>query len=389
MLIISFDAVGDDEFDRLMEHPAFSSFSKQAAIFRGVPPIFVSNTYPIHASIVTGAVPAIHGVISNTERFPVKYPKWNSGENNIRVKALWQAAAEKGIETAAVFWPVTAFSKSVRYNIPEVLPVPGQSQIITSLMAGSKWLQFKMLLRHGKLLEGTTQPSRDDFAAACMADILRENKPGLALMHLTAYDSICHKNGKGSGALIPALESLDRNLARLLEAAGDDRDVMIFTDHSQVNVHTSVEPNDVLVKAGLLCREGDAYVPGESGCYIECCGGSSFFHAGSLSSDRVGAVKESVGKSEGFRRYLTPEELHDAGYGDVAFGFCALPGYSYVAFLPGHKADHGYPPDMPEYDVFYMARGFGLRPGSFTRGGSLLDIAPLAAKRLGVSLLTA
>jgi len=386
MLIISFDAVGDDEFSRLMQYPAFSAFSKQAAVYRGVPTVFVSNTYPIHASIVTGVNPDVHGLISNTERFPAKHPVWNSREDCIAVKTIWQAAAEKGMKIAAVFWPVTAYSKTIRYNIPEVLSRPGENQILTSLKAGSRLLQLFLVLRYWKLLRGISQPSRDNFATACMARILRKRKPGLALMHLTAYDSICHEHGKGSDALLPAIESLDRNLAILLEAAGDDRDVMILTDHSQINVHTSLQPNDILIKEGLMDRNADEYIPGDSNCYIECCGGSAFFHAGRLPQNRIDGIYAIIEKSEGFRRFLSDDEMSCSGYGDAAFGFCALPGYSYVAFGPGHTAEHGYPPDTPDYKVFYMARGFGLRPGSTTDGGSLLDIAPLAAKRLGLTL---
>ena len=385
MLIISFDAVGDDEFERLMEFPAFSAFSRQAAVYRGVPTLFVSNTYAIHTSVATGVLPNIHGVISNTEHFPVRHPEWNSREALIRSKTLWQAAAEKGIKTAAVFWPVTAFSKTIRYNIPEVLARPGKNQIITSLKAGNKWLQTKMVLRHYKMYTGIHQPVLDNFATVCMADIIREFKPGLAMIHLTAYDSLCHEFGKRSDALKTALESLDKNLARLLDAEQDDSDVLIFTDHSQINIHTSLEPNEILVKKGLLRRGNDAYSPGESGCFIECCGGSAFLHAGNLQPGRIAELRDSIEQSEGFDRFLTDREMFESGYENVAFGFCAEPGYSYVPYKPGHKAEHGYPADTPDYRVFYMARGFGLEPGSVKQGGSLLDIAPLAARRLGLS----
>ena len=384
MLIISFDAVGDREFEQLMEYPAFSVFSGQAAVYRDVPTLFVSNTYPIHTSIATGVMPVKHGIIANTKPFPAKFPIWNVNESGIRAETIWQAAAKRGIETAAVFWPVTALSKTIRYNIPEVLARPGKSQIITSLKAGSKRLQLEMLIRHGKILSGINQPNIDNFATACMTDILRKYKPGLALIHLTAYDSLCHKHGKGSPVLKTAYESLDKNLARLLEAAGESEDVIIFSDHSQINLHTEILPNEILERAGLISREGDDWRLGESGCYIECCSGCAFFHAGQLPECSIEEIRINIEQSEGFRRFLTSEEMHNAGYQNAAFGFCAETGYCYEAFLNGNKADHGYPPDTPDYNVFYMVRGAGLPKGSVTRGGSLLDIAPLVASRLGL-----
>ena len=386
MLIISFDAVGDNEYTRLMEYPAFSSFAKQAAVFHGVHTLCPSNTYPVHTSIVTGVLPNVHGLVSNTQPFPTRHPVWNNKEEAIRVKTLWQAAAERGIETAAVFWPVTGYSKTIRYNIPEMMPRPGKSHLLTMIMAGSKRLLAKEFLLHGRLLDGISQPNRDNFAAACMKDILQKRKPGLALVHFTVYDTLCHTNGRGSETLNIAFETLDRNLALLLEAVGEDRDVIVLSDHSQIDVHTTLEPNGILVRAGLMSKKNETWIPGESGCFIECCGGTAFFHAENLPEDRVMQVRRHIEQSEGFRRFLTSEEILDSGYDGVAFGFCAQAWYSYTAFAPGHKAEHGYPPDIPDYEIFYMVRGAGQTPGGQMQGGSLLDIAPLVAKSLGIKM---
>ena len=393
MLIISFDAVGSNEFERLVQYPTIAALRKQSALFLDVESVFPSSTYPVHTSVITGVAPGVHGVASNTEPFPSTNPIWNSNERDIRAQTLWQAAALHGIDTAAVLWPVTAHSKTIRYNIPEVRARPGKSQLLTSLAAGSAALQFKMYLRHRKLLDGIRQPNLDNFTTSCMVDILRENNPGLALVHLTAYDAFCHEYSKESERMGEACESLDRSLAALLGVAGSDRDVIVFSDHSQLSVHTPCDPNSALVEAGLLGRRGGGeYHMGPDGCFIECCGGSAFFHAGRLSASRIAEWRDRIGQSEGFRRFLTDAEMHNAGYGGAersdaaqsgaAFGFCAKIGYSYETHMSDIKSNHGYPLDMPDYTVFYMARGSGFTPGSVIRGGSLLDIAPLAARMM-------
>ena len=387
MLIISYDAVGDDGFGNLMEYPAFSAFAEQSAVYRGVPSLFLSNTYPIHVSIVTGVTPGVHGVITNTAPSPSPHPAWNSGESAIRARTLWQAAARRGIKTAAVFWPVTARSKSIRYNIPEVIAPPGKNQLVTSLKAGSKLLQLKLFIRHHKQLSGIRQPAVDTFATSCMADILRKYRPDLALIHLTAYDMLCHEEGKDGASIKTAYESLDRSLAILLEAAGADRDVILFSDHGQFDVHTVVDPNGMLAEAGLIKMIDGAYITGEHGCFIDCCGGSAFFCRGNLPDARMDAIKAAIARSDGFRRFLTPEEMEESGWAgsSVPFGFCAKTGYCYGIPGAAYKANHGYPLDMPDYNVFYLTRGRGIQPGCKT-GGSLLDIAPFAADRLGITL---
>jgi hypothetical protein len=370
MLIISFDALSDSEYDRLLQYPAFNAFSRQAAVFREVSTVFLSNTYPVHTSVATGVRPNVHGITSNTEPFPSLHPLWNCDESLIKAKTIWQAAAEKGIDVAAVLWPVTGWSKTIRYNIPEVLARPGKSQLWTNLRAGSFMLQLKLFLRHRRLLDGVKQPNLDYFSASCMADILREKNPGLALVHLTAYDALCHQYGRDDRLLEMAFQALDKNLSLLLEAAGE-RDVILFSDHSQLNVHTVIDPNLML---------------GETGCFVECCGGSAFFHGGGLDSVRIDGIKAKIGRSDGFRRYLTPEEVEESGIEGAAFGFCAQKGYCYEAFTEKKAANHGYPLDMPDYKVFYMVKGCDFEAGEQAKGGSLLDIAPLVAKRLGLQL---
>jgi len=389
MLIISFDAVGDSEYERLLAYPAFSALSERSAAYRNIPSIFPTNTYPAHVSIATGALPREHGVYANMSPFPSRRASWNSSERNIRKTTLWQAAKRHGVDTAVVFWPVTAFSRSIRYNIPEVIAPQGKNQIITSLKAGSKLTQIKLVWRYGKLLAGIEQPSIDNFAAACMADILRNKNPGLALIHLTAYDSLCHKSGKNGELIETAYESLDRNLGALLDAAGPDRDIILFSDHSQIDVHTIADHNKMLCGSGLIEKTADGYAPGAHNCFFENCGGTAFFHRGSLPSGQADDIRKYIESGDDFRRLLTGDELTDAGWGgpDKGFGFCAKAGFCYGLYEPGSmKANHGYPLDMPDYTVFYMVRGCGLEPGVSSGTGGLRDITALAARSLGIKM---
>jgi predicted AlkP superfamily pyrophosphatase or phosphodiesterase len=352
-------------FERLMQYPAAAAFAGSAAVFRGVESVFVSNTYPIHCSVATGVTPEHHGLTANTQPEPLRRQVWNDREAQIRAETLWQTARRRGLSVASVLWPVTAGSKSIRWNVPEVIAPPGKSQILTSLRAGGKALQLRLFLRYGKLLDGVNQPALDNFSALCMADILRRHKPGLALIHLTAFDTLCHGYGTESPESEAGLAALDRNLSVLLDAAGT-RDVLVFSDHSQCDVHTVLTPNRLLP-------------PGPG--YAECCGGTAFFHPCGLDDPEVERRRELFAASEGFGRFLTESELKTSGYRHAAFGFCAAPGYCYETHDKPVKATHGYPLDTPDYKVFYMARGFGLTPG-IRQGGSLLDIAGLVRENV-------
>ncbi|MDR2514940.1 MAG: ectonucleotide pyrophosphatase/phosphodiesterase [Christensenellaceae bacterium] len=387
LLMVSFDAVPSDEWAGLCAHPNIAAFAARARVTLDVQSVFPTNTYPVHCSVITGRQPCDHGVIGNTEPFPKRHPRWVTDAAAIRSKTLWQAAREQGLTVASVLWPCTGFAREIRWNVPELPPRPGQNQLLANLRAGSKLLQAGLFLKYGKMLKGVDQPGLDAFVTACAADLLRRKNPDLTLVHLTAYDTLCHRYGRGAAELSTAFEALDQNLGILLKAAGPDVGVIVFSDHAQLNVHSARTPNDLLVELGLLNRgetENEPYAPGAFGCFIECCGGSAFFHAGSLSGGKIALVREKIAASDGFLRFLTEEELRSSGRGDLAFGYGLREGYIAEASPEAHKGNHGYPLDMPDYTVFYAAMGDGLTPGERGSGGSLLGIAPLAAQMLGI-----
>jgi hypothetical protein len=399
LLIISFDAVGDRVFDRLKAMPNTGAFLRSATVARRVSSVFLTNTYPVHTSVVTGLPPVRHGLISNEPAFPRRYPVWNYRARGIGTKTLWQAVREKGMTTASVLWPVTGGAREIRWNIPEIVPRPGQNQILLNLKNGSKLTQLDLWFRYRRLLDGISQPSLDRFTAACMADILRRRKPDLALVHFTAYDTLCHHYGEDFDKLEPTLRVLDDGLGLLLDVLEEggrdagDSGVILFADHAQLPLIKTILPNDILTDMGLLRkdRQGD-YMPGKTGCFIECCGGSAFIHPGNLrdSGDSMTALRKHIEESPGFNRWLTHEEMETCGRGNLPGGFCALPGWAYEAYDQGEKAQHGYPADYEDYRVFYALRGpsvgLAVPQGKTVDGGSLLDIAPLALRLLGEGL---
>lgn len=384
LLMISYDAVGDHLFNQLMAFPNFSALATRATVTREVDSVFVTNTYPVHASVVTGLPPGAHGLISNTSPFPQPHAPWCYRASLIKTKTLWQAAHQKGLPVAAVLWPVTGGAKEIKYNLPELMTQPGESQLLLNLKYGSKLLQLGLFLKHRHLLEGIRQPALDAFTTACMRDILQQKQPALALVHFTAFDSLCHEYGCGHPKLEEAFTALDHNLGQLLSAAGPDYDVMVFSDHAQLPAENQLLPNQLLVNLGLLKQdEAGGYQPGS--CFFECCGGSTFLHGPQLTAQQVESVRQAVASLEGFGRFLRQEEMAGCGRPQLPFGFGLKPGWACYPCPSEEKANHGYPVDTPGYQVFYLLAQEGQAAGQ-QQGGSLLDLAPMAAKLLGLEM---
>lgn len=386
VMLISFDAVADSEFDTITAYPAIGKFMKEAAVVREADTVFLSNTYPIHTSVVTGCHPKDHGIISNTRLQPeTSHPVWYNYSRAIRRKTLWQAAYEKGLKTAAVMWPVTAGAKEIRYNIPEIMARPRQNQMVVSMKAGSKALQVREFLRHGKLMKGIEQPHLDRFSITSMYDIIKEKQPDLMLLHLTSYDSLCHRYGRGAAELKMAYRTLDKGLELMLEAVSEDTTVIVFSDHGQLNINYCTNPNRILEDMELLTMKEDESIK-DYQCFFECCGGSVYFHCKKRSELPLEEIMGRVVEDPGFGRFLTGEELQISGRKGICFGFSAKPGCCYEAPAGPKKGDHGYPLDYEDYKVFYAVKGPGVRAGEVFHGGSLLDIAPVAAMKMELNM---
>jgi len=362
LLVISFDGVSDREFQAMAADPAaYPNIARfmDSAHYRGdVKSVFVSNTYPVHASIATGKLPREHGVTSNLVHAGRKW-RWARMASDFKCETLWDKLHHAGRTTAAILWPTTGGAKTIRWNMPEVPPWPGGGiPIIEGVRQGSTAFQIKSILRHcGKLFRKLPQPGIDNFALAVTCDLLRAHRPDLTLLHLLAYDLIRHKVGGENEALNTGRASLDSSLGRLLEVA-DDMPVLIFSDHAHLDVEETLDLSKLL---------GDDL-------FEQCCG-SAFLKR----------PVEGIEQKPWFGRFLTPQELEDSGYAPHApCGIAAKPGYRF-SFI-SNKSDHGYPTDYENYRVFYALRSKNPPPPPIH--GDVRDITAIIARELGLDLET-
>ena len=332
LIVISFDGVKDTEFEKMAadarRYPNIAAFMRDSRYTGDVYTTFVSNTYPIHSCISTGRHPKEHGIVSNLLGHTADGTDiWAQEAKLFTAPTIFTAAAQKGLNIGTIAWPVTCGAKSIKWNLPEVHLLPGQKRLREHMRHGSKLFQIKALLRHRKKMMGIQQPYLDDFLTSVMVDLLREKKPDLAMIHLIAYDDICHKAGI-SDELDIARAALDQNLGRILQAAPDDASVIIFSDHGHLNVSNNIDLAPIF---GNLLHEQ--------------CGGSAFF------TQKIEIIEEYPW----FGRLLTEEEMDVSGYASrAAFGIGAARGYSFGQ--GNYRANHGYPRDYDEYRVFHAVK---------------------------------
>jgi len=357
VVVVSFDGVGDQAFEAMAGNPSayphIAAFMEQAHYQGSVKTIFVSNTYPIHATISTGKLPVEHGIISNYTDAEGGL-RWAQRSRYIQAETIWDLCSKQGLSTAAILWPITCGAE-IRWNLPEVHLHGWENQLVESLRHGSRRFQIWALLKHITSFRGIAPPNLDRFTTAVTCDLLRRKRPDLTLLHLIAYDSVSHRTGSQAPALESARKSLDACLGKILDAAGDAT-VLIFSDHAHLDVHTSVD---------LHALFGEVL--------LEQCGGSAFF-SGPL---------EGLEAHPWFERFLTQPEMEESGFfaKGAQVGIAAKPGYR---FGSGHyRSDHGYPVDYENYRVFYALRNSRV-PVDVTFG-DVRDITGILFNELGIS----
>lgn len=359
-IVISFDGLSDKEFEAMAadpaKYPAFAAFMAEAQYFGGVPSVFVTNTYPIHTSVITGKLPAEHGIISNfLGRDAEGREIWAEKISFIKEKTIFCDAAEKGLKVATISWPVTCGAgRKIKWNLPEAHILPGQSRLWAQMRNGSPLYQFMAFVRHGRKLDGLKEPQLDDFLASMTVDLLRRKRPpDLLMVHLLAYDIIRHKTGL-SPELEVARASFDKSLGRILAAAPKNAAIIAFSDHAHLDVKESVD---------LSKTYGDAL--------FEQCGGSAFFSR----------PVEGIEAAPWFNRFLTPKEMETSGYTPLAVqGVAAKPGFCFGRGK--YAANHGYPADYADYQVFIAVKNGRLK--ALMPFGDIRDVYALMKHQLSL-----
>lgn len=140
VVLISLDALFDQDLPLMRQQPFFGEFLAHASGCTHVRTVYPALTYPAHTTLVTGVDPRQHGIGHNQPHHPeleASMRPWYWDRAQVKVPNLFDAVKEAGGSCASVLWPVTGKTKSIRWNFPEVLALPGENQTWKRLRYGS------------------------------------------------------------------------------------------------------------------------------------------------------------------------------------------------------------------------------------------------------------
>lgn len=408
VVLISVDGFRPDFYlDETWPAPIIQHMAREGVRAERVRSVFPSVTYPAHTTIVTGALPARHGIVYNEPFEPAgQTGRWYWEYSAIRVPTLWTAAREQGRKTAGVSWPVTV-GAPIDWLVPEVWSLDPNSDRLAPMREGSRpaglWEEIEREAT-GKLTARTYSSawiSRDTETGAAAAYILETYKPAFMALHLISTDHFMHEDGRDSAVVRRALGTVDAAVNAIVEAAQRagvlERTAFVITgDHGFVNVHTTVAPNVWLARAGLMEAKPDR---GDWRATFHTAGGAAFLRLRDP-NDRTAAnrVRRLIDDAPpGVRKLFRVVETKElAASGSDPASPLALAAGMGVAFSSradgepvsaGSGGTHGYfPSDFPEIYTGFVGWGAGFRKGLAAHEIALEDIAPLIARLLDLPL---
>lgn len=365
----------------------------------GIPP---TSTYPSHTTIVTGKVPAEHGIYYNTRfacnRDTVIYNWW---ADSIKTPTIWQRAAEKGLVTASLFWPVSTGCRHIDYNVPEfwsVEDLDNQLEYLKGFCTPEGILDELEMNATGKLDHVNFYAGnlcRDAREAYMVNYLMDRYSPSLLTLHLIATDYAQHATGKSSQRTMEAVASADNAVGLILEhlrLTGMDSSTVVIVcgDHGFSEYGKVFCPNVWLVREGLLSESPG----GEWDACFHKGGATQFLYLRDRDDRRtlrrVRAVLESLPDStRALFRVVEADELRMMGADpEAVLALDPVEGVTSSGARTGSDVyerrggDHGYLSGIdPAACIVY---GSGIPGGVTVEQIRQTDIAPLVLRLLGV-----
>ena len=393
--------------DKKINIPHLRRFMDEGSSARGVQGVLPTVTYPSHTTLLTGAAPARHEIVSNTSFDPLQINQtgWFWYGRDIKRDTLWDAAAKVGLSTANVHWPVSVGVRSIRWNLPQIWRTGHEddAKLLDALATPKLLTELKV---NGVPYAAGIDESidADENRAEFAVNLIGKHQPEFMTVYLTALDHEQHLEGPASPAAYKVLERIDVLVGKLVAAqmeAHPDAFIAIASDHGFAALDTEVNLFRAFIDGGLITVDAQNKVTSWRAMPWPSGGSAAIIVADAADpklEQQVADVLAELKKNPELKidRILTQSEIQaKGGNPDAKF---------YIGFKPGaaaggykganapliskasYRGTHGYFADEPAMRSSFMIMGADIRKGHDLGIIDMRSIAPTIAQILGASL---
>lgn len=275
VILISVDGLPSDYFeDRRADIPTLRRMAAKGARAKRMLSVFPTVTWPNHTSMITGVMPARHGVVGNRffDRAAGRDVEllWDpelDKEAIVLRPTVYDVAHRAGLKTAGVAWPASRNAKHLDWQVPCVI----EPALLTRYTTPSLLAEVTRL---GIPLERKPDWSKVEVGGKLLWDwmhtriaqhILRTHRPNLLLVHLDGVDSLEHRNGRNSPESYWAANIADHHINELMETVrmaglAARTTFLVVSDHGFRNYTKQINLNATLRDMGLIKTAGNRIV---------------------------------------------------------------------------------------------------------------------------------
>ncbi|MGD1095059.1 MAG: ectonucleotide pyrophosphatase/phosphodiesterase [Bryobacteraceae bacterium] len=259
LVVISVDGLDNrylaEADQRSLKIPTLRKLMREGQYSQGVIGVVPTVTWPSHTTILTGADPVLHGILSNWR------PPGDRYLDYVQIKSpnLIGAAHKAGLTIAAITWPVTV-GAPVDWNLPE---------FFSKRRGGDMDLRSIESRANPPDLVAKIAADSPAFAQEWMDDrirtmaalwILGHERPQLMLVHLVDLDSEEHDNAPFTREAYATLEHTDQLIGDIVTALPAGTAVAVVSDHGFERVDRIVNLKSVapaVVQSGSILLATD------------------------------------------------------------------------------------------------------------------------------------
>jgi len=360
VLLVSIDGLMNEYLER-NETPNFDLFLSNGVQAEYLIPVFPTNTFPTHWSIVTGLYVENHGIIANSffdyelnANFSYGPPdstpndeRWWGGE------PIWATAERQGKTAVTFFWP-------------------GSEASINGIQP-TKWVDY----------DGSIHDSVRIDSVMTWLDPLGEVQADFATLYFSFLDSRGHRFGPDSPEVDNAVIEMDGLLGYLLEKAGktgllEILNIILVSDHGMASTN---EERVIFLDDIINLRDVDV---------ISWSPAAMLKPAVGKTADVYAVLKENENNYRVYLREDIPERFHFRNHyripeilmlANTGYTITSRPFFERRGVVAG---THGYDNMAPEMFTFFAANGPDFKSGEKVPPIESIHIYELLADLLNI-----
>ncbi|APZ92782.1 alkaline phosphatase family protein [Fuerstiella marisgermanici] len=233
----------------------------QQGFGRPMQTVLPAVTCSVQATMLTGAMPAEHGIVGNGwyARDLAEVMFWKQSNHLIDAEKVFQTARQRDAAhtTAKMFWWYNMYA-DVAWSVTPRPSYPADGRKIPDIYSHPADLRDSLQARLGKFpLFNFWGPTADIKSSAWIADssveIFTQQDPSLTLVYLPHLDYNLQRLGPDDPAIADDIRAVDVEAGKIIDAAKQrDADVIVLSEYGITQVTKPIHINRALRDAGLL-----------------------------------------------------------------------------------------------------------------------------------------